>query len=89
MMAVFVPRSSTHQSIVLGETNPSMITDVAHFAPSSSAFRMTFSVSNLGPTRVPSAQVSIFWPLRTPGDDNSYYLYPVQTGGDGAVSKMM
>ena len=80
-----VRRSSTHQSIVLGETNPSMITDVAHFAPFNSAFRMTFSVSNLGPTHVPSAQVSIFWPLKTPGNDKIYYLYPVRTGGDGAV----
>ena len=69
----------SQESIVVGQTNPSRITDVAQFAPISSVFEMTFPVSNLGPTRIPSAQVSIFWPLRTPSDDNSnYYLYPIQ-----------
>ena len=75
------PRSVSQETVVVGQTNPSVITDVAQFAPLSSVFSATFSVTNLGTTRVPSAQLSIFWPLNTPndGDHNYYYLYPIQT----------
>ena len=85
-------RSLTPESIVLGETNPGSVSDVAEFAPSSSIFDAIFSITNLGSTRVPSAQLSIFWPLNAPVDcgdptdnitsddaDCRFYLYPIRT----------
>ena len=75
-----IPRSVSHEAIVVGETNPTMIIDVSEFAPISSVFSTTFSITNLGTTRVPLAQLSIFWPLNTPENDNqNYYLYPIRT----------
>ena len=65
---------------MVGQTNPSRITDVAHFAPTNSVFRTTFSITNLGTTRVPSGRLSIFWPLNT--DGRNYYLYPIRTDDD-------
>lgn len=65
---------------MLGETNPTGITDVGEFAPTSSIFQATFSITNNGTTLVPSAQLSIFWPLNTPDSDNqNYFLYPIRT----------
>ena len=85
-------RSLTQESIVLGETNPENVSDVAEFAPPSSIFDATFSITNLGSTRVPFARLSIFWPLIAPvgcGDlstdeDCRFYLYPIRT--DDGVS---
>ena len=82
-----ISRSLTQESIVLGETNPGGISDVAQFAPPSSIFNAIFSITNLGSTRVPFAQLSIFWPLDAPVDcddrstdeDCRFYLYPIQT----------
>lgn len=73
---------------MLGETNPDNISDVADFAPSSSLFDAIFSITNLGSTRVPFAQLSIYWPLNAPDcDDPSaencrrFFLYPIQADG--------
>ena len=89
-------RSLTQESILLGETNPGNILDVAQFAPPSSIFDAIFSVTNLGSTRVPFAQLSIFWPLNAPvdcGDPSMdencrFYLYPIRTDGGVSLVKL-
>ena len=77
---MFVSRSLTQETIVVGETNPSQISYIMDFAPSSSIIDVTFSVTNVGTTRVPLAELTIFWPFDSP-DDSHYYLYPIQANG--------
>ena len=83
-------RSLSQESIVLGETNPETIEDIADFAPFSSMFDTTISITNRGTTTVPRARLSIYWPLNAPVtcDDPSmdvacrrFYLYPIGVDG--------
>ena len=82
-------RSLSRESIVLGETNPEAIENIADFAPSSSMFETTISITNRGATSVPRAELSIYWPLNAPvtcGDPSAdeacrFYLYPIQVDG--------
>lgn len=82
---MFVSRSLQQETIVLGETNPSQISYIMDFAPSSSIIDVTFSVTNVGTTRVPSALLTIYWPFNSPVD-SQYYLYPIQAEGVRYVS---
>ena len=77
---MLLPRSLTQESIVLGETNPETIENVTNLAPTSSMFEAIFSVTNNGSTQIPSAQLTIHWPLDVPGSEN-YFLYPIRTDG--------
>ena len=64
---------------MLGETNPSAdISYISDFAPFSSIIDVTFSVTNVAATRVPSAKLTIYWPLNSP-DPTQYFLYPIKT----------
>jgi len=60
---------------VLGETNPEGITVVSDFAPSSSEFTATITVTNNGSSTIPNVRVTIYWPLRAP--EGRYYLYTI------------
>ena len=70
-------RLLSQESVVVGETNPGRISDVSDFAPSSSTFMATFSVTNSGSSRVPSTRLNIYWPLVAP--ESVFYLYTIGT----------
>ena len=65
---LFAHRFFDPGSVVLGENNP-VITNESTVANLSS-----------GPSTIPNARLTIFWPYYAPGDDR-FYLYPFQIDG--------
>ena len=67
--------------VILGESNPVITNESSVDDLSSQSQRVegNFVVDNAGPTTIPNARLTIFWPYDA--GDERFYLYPYQIEG--------
>ena len=81
---LFVHRFFDPGSVVLGENNPVITNEstVTNLSSASQRIEGNFVIDNAGPSTIPNARLTIFWPYYAPGNDR-FYLYPYQIDGVG------
>jgi len=68
-------------AVVVGENNPVLTNEsvVTELSSVNQEIEGNFVIDNAGPTTIPSATLTIFWPYLE--SEERYYLYPFQIEG--------